>query len=119
MVELFEMKMSDDEVDLSKLDDGIERKERRNGKKGREEGFGGTGLFGYEEMNGGGCGAEGTSEMEMGFELRRDGGKESSSGTGTGTEMIEEEMDDHVNCPQCTFAQSLSNEACEVCDSAL
>lgn len=126
-LELLEMKMDDEDVELSKLDDSIDEVERernrKGGRKGRVEGFGGTGLMGFTYSTATTAAAvssaatsaavsEGDVEMK---DPRRSAENGNAEASGSGSSRNQDE----ISCPRCTVIQSVYNKVCEVCDNSL
>ncbi|GAA6037198.1 hypothetical protein JCM8097_008783 [Rhodosporidiobolus ruineniae] len=103
------------EVDLSKLEDA----KPSSRKRGRSEGFGGTGLLGWEDFVEGAA-ESGEGEMEVdeapppSTNGHSNGGSSSSSVT-----MAAPTSDDGVPCPTCTFLNAAGMQNCEVCEKPL
>ncbi|GAA5822992.1 hypothetical protein JCM11251_004450 [Rhodosporidiobolus azoricus] len=107
-----------DNIDIDQLQDVAPR---RKGKRGRSEGFGGTGLLGWGDFV--------DSTPENGIEAEENGpkgssngangnGHASSSGSSTVAAMMEDE-DGRITCQACTFSNAPGMTNCEICDTAL
>ena len=130
---LLEVKVDDGEVDLSLLDDTIDEKQRtkaRKTKKSREEGFGGTGLFGFDlerqegdiEMVDAITNGNGKKSSPLAVEERKANGAKMELGiSSSGSDALIADADepDAVPCPVCTFEQNYLNDDCEVCGSSM
>ncbi|GAA5896486.1 hypothetical protein JCM5296_000680 [Sporobolomyces johnsonii] len=104
-----------DDVDIGQLDDSVDdsvrSSSRKKGKRAREEGFGGTGLLGYELT---------PSDSDRGNSMdvdARDGSADAGPGTSNGQFAVED--DDQIPCPGCTFLNSSALMQCEVCETPL
>lgn len=133
-LELLEVKMDDEAVELSKLDDSIDEAERdrnrKGGKKGgREEGFGGTGLLGFERSAESTTVSVSSNAVASGSGTRNGSANTIDDGPARGGREDEGELmmagvmeiDGELSqaCSQCTFLQSAENDACEVCGAEL
>lgn len=117
------------------MDDTIDETQRtksRKTKKAREEGFGGTGLFGFDL-------ARVEDDVEMIDEavaaaaVTTTNGKastEEDEGAGTRMEsrisssrsdtlIADADPPDSVACPTCTFEQNYLNDDCECCGNSM
>ncbi|BGP05993.1 hypothetical protein JCM10049v2_001812 [Rhodotorula toruloides] len=117
----------DGDYDPSAFED---KPSKRKGKRAREEGFTGTGLFGFEEEDGGDddgsrSGADGSSEGAEGGEVASNGREKrskkaaSSTPVATNGDLEDIDMDDTIPCPSCTFLNNAALSSCEMCDSDL
>ncbi|BGP13819.1 hypothetical protein JCM10213_006348 [Rhodosporidiobolus nylandii] len=108
-----------DNVDFSKLED-VTPKTRR-GKRGRVEGFGGTGLAGFSD----GDFVEADGEMEVGQPNGSGSGGASTNGTNgkapssSSSATAAPEETGSLSCPTCTFVNAEGMTRCEMCDSVL
>ncbi|BGP37863.1 hypothetical protein JCM10449v2_001789 [Rhodotorula kratochvilovae] len=125
------------DVDLAQLDDSVDLGKERRGKRKREEGFGGTGLLGFE------MDLEGVDEADK-EAIRRAVAEEEeedddapvangksnghTNGNGAATALgsgsrssasDEGGMDAEVPCPSCTFLNASVMLECEICGSTL
>lgn len=103
---------------MSKLEDA---KPSRGSKRGRAEGFGGTGLSGWEEfpaaameVDGGEAGP--SSANGNGSNGNGNGASSSSSVT---IDAAMDGDDDRIPCPHCTFLNAAGMTTCELCDQSL
>ncbi|GAA5948419.1 hypothetical protein JCM21900_002704 [Sporobolomyces salmonicolor] len=113
-LEVYEVKF-DENVDIGKLDDSIDDSmrshPRKKGKRAREEGFGGTGLLGYELT---------PSDSDRGNSMdvdARDGSAD--AGPGTSNDHFAVDDDGQIPCPGCTFLNSSALMQCEMCETPL
>lgn len=128
-LEVYEVKQ-DEDIDLDDLQDVDISKTRSgtNGKKRvREEGFGGTGLFGWDTgENSGGRGGDGVEEVEDEGNVSKRS-KRSSKSTEQGAMEVEpiangnwQEQDEAtIPCPECTFLNNNALTECEICTAPL
>ncbi|GJN88609.1 hypothetical protein Rhopal_001575-T1 [Rhodotorula paludigena] len=117
-------------VDLDQLDDSVDvGKPKRGGKRAREEGFGGTGLFGFELEDVSAENVEaikramaGDSDDEIAIvngpasSSAGSSKKRRTSGSAPANAMDEE---DKVACPHCTFINAEGMNVCEICEQPL
>lgn len=108
---MFEVQV-DENVDLGDLDDTVLGPSKR-GKRVREEGFGGTGLFGWESQE-----KEKVVRKDMEFVgVEVDVPSKSTNGSKSKRVKAEPVMQ-LVSCATCTFEQ-IPQELCEVCELPL
>ncbi|SCV68974.1 BQ2448_1994 [Microbotryum intermedium] len=137
VLELFEVK--EGALGLSKLEDVGDEVDRK-GKRRREEGFGGTGLFGWENVGAenledGADAGEDPPSIDVPRKRKIEETASSSSAIASGSsrkkgrpviiedaEEEEEEIvallksDEGVACPQCTFRNASGMTQCEMCE---
>ncbi|GAA5885332.1 hypothetical protein JCM6882_009573 [Rhodosporidiobolus microsporus] len=111
-----------DNVDLTKLEDEAPK---RKGKRGRSEGFGGTGLLGWEDFVGEGGGERSQNGIEVeenganGSTNGSNGGAHASSSSSTTMAAMMEDEDGRITCQTCTFSNAPGMTTCEMCESSL
>lgn len=112
------------------MDDSVDvGKPKRGGKRAREEGFGGTGLFGFELEDVSAENVEaikramaGDSDDEIAIvngpasSSAGSSKKRRTSGSAPANAMDEE---DKVACPHCTFINAEGMNVCEICEQPL
>ncbi|KAL8293185.1 hypothetical protein RQP46_000879 [Phenoliferia psychrophenolica] len=112
VIEVLEVKV-DDDVDLGQLDDSVPNANRK--RKNREEGFGGTGLFGWEKE------ADVADKMDVeeaapvasGSKI---GGRRGAKAGGATTASAKPApKPSNWHCSHCTFSQEGDGEECELC----
>lgn len=112
ILELFEMEV-DENVDLGDLDDAVVVPSKR-GKRVREEGFGGTGLFGWESQE-----KDKVVQEKMAFVGVEVPVPSESKSNGSKSKRAKAEPDmELVSCASCTFEQ-IPQELCELCELPL
>ncbi|BGP22765.1 ubiquitin carboxyl-terminal hydrolase 48 [Rhodotorula toruloides] len=124
-VEVYAVGM-DGDYDPSAFED---KPTKRKGKRAREEGFTGTGLFGFDEQQGSEdasrSGAGGSSEAAEGGEVEVSGREKRAkkvappSTAAPNGDFEDVDMDDQIPCPGCTFLNNAALSNCEMCDSEL
>jgi len=136
VIEVYQV-VQDEDIDLDELQDvDVSKTTRSNGKKRvREEGFGGTGLFGWDtggEQNGGGGNGgreEEVEEEEGNVSKRSRRSSKSTNETGQEQQAMEVEPIAHgtwqeqdeatIPCPECTFLNNNALTECEMCSTKL
>lgn len=126
IIELLEVTV-DEAVDFSLLDDTIDEKSlaKSKGKKVRREGFGNTGLLGFDRFNDGKMEVEAKIEEEVEVEVEveeeKTGEEEARNGSSGSSTEVQDGMDVDassgviVACKSCTFEQSALNDECQIC----
>jgi hypothetical protein len=115
-----------EDVDFSKLEDV---KPLRGSKRGRSEGFGGTGLSGWEEFpevdegtdDAAPSAAAAATELDAAGPLSSNGngdGASSSSSATLDATMVDAD-NDSIPCPECTFLNAAGMTECEMCYQSL
>ncbi|GAA5957689.1 hypothetical protein JCM3765_001482 [Sporobolomyces pararoseus] len=134
-IEVYEVKF-DADMDLDDLEDVDPNSVDRggngaNGKKGgkkraREEGFGGTGLTGWDRDQGqdeDGNGSGGTpgedSASSRGGKRSRSTSKSQAVAGPSSAMQIDVDVDTQIPCPSCTFLNDPALLECEICQNSL
>lgn len=126
MLEVYAVGM-DGDYDPSAFED---KPSKRKSKRAREEGFSGTGLFGFDEEDGSddgsrsGAGGSNEAAEEGDVHSNGRGGKRAKKAPSPSTaeansDLEDVDMDDQIPCPSCTFLNNAALSSCEMCDSDL
>jgi ubiquitin carboxyl-terminal hydrolase 48 len=131
-IEVFEVVMDEDldfndlqDVDPDQVDRRGNLKRGAGGKKrAREEGFGGTGLTGWdrgqdEEGGGDGSGAGTPAEDEASGSSRGDKRSRSNSQAVSTAMQVDAAKERQISCPGCTFLNDPFLVECEICQTPL
>ncbi|GAA5905072.1 uncharacterized protein JCM6883_004957 [Sporobolomyces salmoneus] len=129
-IEVYEVTF-DEELDLSNLKDvdasQLDRggSDKKGGKKrAREEGFGGTGLTGWdreEDASGNGSGGAGTPPEDEASGSSRAGkrSRSSSQAVSNAMQIDQDDADTTLPCPGCTYLNNGALLECELCGTSL